>query len=186
MGANKGSEFERYICKQLTIWLTGNKKPYAFWRMPASGALATIDSLNNDLSGDVVGITPEAQRITSGFSIEIKTGYPRTNFWQLFKNNKNYDLRDFWQQCVGDAEKAGKKPMLIYRKKGQAVIVGITVTDMTDFGIFSIVPELLNTVPYLSVNFGKLPLPMVCFYDMTTFFKLVTPNKMKEFLEIDI
>jgi hypothetical protein len=171
MGAEKGSKFERDVAKFLTVWLTGKDKPYCFWRTPASGGLATIDELNASLSGDIKALTPEAEILTSVYSIELKTGYPKTSFWQHFKNIKNFPIEQFWEQCVRDAIKANKKPMLIYRKKGNHPIVGISdIIDVWD----------LIRVQSISLTFDDMKaLPRLTFYDMKEFFKVVTPEVLR-------
>jgi hypothetical protein len=170
-GKAKGSNWERDVCKFLSVWLTGQEKPYQFWRMPASGGLATIDELNADLSGDIRALTPEAELLTSVYSIECKAGYPKTSFWQHFKDIKNFPIEQFWEQCVRDATKANKKPMLIYRKKGNHPIVGISdITGMLD----------LMRAQSISLTFTDIKaLPRLTFYNMEEFFKMVTPEVLK-------
>jgi hypothetical protein len=168
---SKGSDFERYVAKFLGVWLTGKEKPYQYWRSPASGGLATINELNADLSGDIKALTPEAEILTNIYSIELKTGYPKTSFWQHFKNIKNFPIEQFWEQCVRDANKSNKKPMLIYRKKGNQPIVGISdIIDIWD----------LIRLQSISLTFDEMKaLPRLTFYNMEEFFKVVTPEVLK-------
>lgn len=174
--SGKGGEFERYISKQLTLWLTGKKKPYAFWRMPASGALATIYEGNEILSGDIIGISEEAKFFTNRLSIEAKTGYPSTSVWQHFKDIKNFGIKLFWQQCVGDALNAGKIPMLIYRKKGRQIITGIRRLDFEKY-------TPLSKLPSMSIKFRDDELPEVVFFDFVQFLEKLPPNQLKGYLK---
>jgi len=174
--SGKGGEFERYISKELTFWLTGKKKPYAFWRMPASGALATIHEQNETLSGDIIGISEEAKFFTNKISIEAKTGYPSTSVWQHFKEIKGFGIKLFWQQCVGDAINAGKMPMLIYRKKGKQIITGISRMDFERF-------TPLSQLPSMSIKFRDDELPEVVFFDFMNFLKKLPPDKLKGHLQ---
>ena len=116
-GKGKGSLWERDIAKTLTKWLTGKEKPYVWWRMPGSGAIATISEENKELSGDIMPLRPEGAFLTDKFSIEAKTGYPSSSFHKHLKGVKNDEIRLFWEQCCGDANRASKLPMLIYKKK---------------------------------------------------------------------
>jgi len=173
-GKSKGSQFERDISRSLTVWLTGQAKPYAFWRSPASGGLATISELNQDLGGDIIGLTEEAKEICSIISIELKTGYPKTSFWQHFKNIKNFNIKVFWRQCVEDAERASKLPMLIYRKKGNKPIVGVdrmTASNLVVNGSFGLlmIGSILMRFPH---DDG---LPPVELFDMKDFFDVIKP-----------
>lgn len=173
----KGGGFEREISKAFTIWLTGQEKPYQYWRMPGSGGLATLHEECKNLSGDIRALTHESSFLTEYFSIECKTGYPRTNFWQLFKQIKNYDLRDFWAQCIRDAEKANKKPMLIYRKKGQKIIVGLQWSEVE---YFSLIHKALSDKANLTARFEtKYGLPSVTFFDFYEFIEIVKPDTIK-------
>lgn len=175
-GKSKGSEWERQICKELSVWIQGTEKPYLFWRTPLSGGMATISELNKDMSGDIRSISPKSEWWP--FSVECKTGYPKTSFWQHFKNIKNFNIKDFWVQCTEDAKKPGKYPMLIYRKKNQKPIVGIN----------KIVDNLLrNKIKKLnSMEICWIDLESVTFYNMKDFFEVVNPNDIKGLLKNEI
>jgi hypothetical protein len=176
----KGGNFERDISKALTRWLSGVEKPYMYWRMPSSGGLATIHEECRGLSGDIRALHPDAEFLTDAFSIECKTGYPRVTFWQLFKCLKNFELMEFWRQACGDAERGAKKPMLVYRKKGNNVIFGISEDDST---LFEELCDDLGNKNRISMRFCNIELPTVVFYDFNEFFDMVTPALMKEFID---
>ena len=175
---SKGGLFERDVSKALTVWLTGKEKPYSYWRMPSSGGLATIHEECRGLSGDIKSLTSQAEFLTEAFSIECKTGYPRTSFWQLFKRIKGFDLREFWRQAVDDSENAGKKPMLVYRKRGKSVILGISEIDST---IFEDMSDELEHQCRLTMRFDFEELPTVSFYDFNDFLRIITPTMMRSF-----
>ena len=170
----KGSEFERDICKYLSVWLTGKEKPYQFWRMPASGGLATISEENADMSGDIRALTQEAAFVTDTFSIEAKNGYPTTDFHQHFANTKTFNIKAFWKQCIGDARISNKYAMLIFKKKGKKPIIGIesTVNDK--------IKGILISLPSMSIKFSKQEYPEIVFYDFKDFFKFITPQIIKD------
>jgi len=168
MSKAKGSQFERDVCKMLSVWIQGTEKPYLFWRMPASGGLATISELNKDLSGDIMPLDEDIKKWWP-FSIECKNGYPNTSFWQHFKGLKNFNIELFWRQCIDDAKKANKYPMLIYRKKGKKPIVGIS-----EYVYKTLRPNL----PFIALNFTGME--MLFFFDMEQFFKDISPNEIKE------
>lgn len=175
----KGGNFEREVAVELTKWLTGKKKPYVFWRMPGSGGLATIHEECKDLTGDIRAIKSYGEFLTDRFSIECKTGYPRTNFWQLFKKIKRFDIKDFWTQTCRDADKSGKYPMLIFRKLGQKKVIGIR--DLEDLTL-TFEKEELRELPTLTVRFGD-DLPPMVVYDFDDFFKIIDSNDIKKINE---
>jgi hypothetical protein len=121
----KGGDFERDTAKFLTVWLTGKKKPYKYWRMDASGGLATIHEENVNLAGDIKALDKDGQFLLDTFVIECKTGYPKTSFWQHWSSVK-FQIKEFWQKLVTVETPPNKHPMLIYRKKGRKRLVGIT------------------------------------------------------------
>lgn len=120
---SKGSSYERLLSKELTKWLTGNEKPYNFWRTHASGAIQTLDACNTGFAGDIMPITPEAHKIMNKIVIEAKCGYKNISFDKFFKDNKNDPLKEFWDQCIGETKDQPKHPVLIYKKSGFPVIV---------------------------------------------------------------
>jgi len=172
----KGGDFERDISKDLTVWLTGKKKPYKFWRMPGSGGLATIHEECVDLSGDIRSLDEDGRFLTDIFSIECKNGYPSTSFWQHFKNIKTFHIKSFWIQCCNDAEKSGKHPMLIYRKKGKNPIVGI---DLVTFSMISYRVISILKLSSIILNWNDNTSSIV-FFDYKDFFEMVKPDDIKE------
>lgn len=172
----KGGNFERDIAKDFTKWLTGKERPYMYWRMPGSGGLATIHEECSDLSGDIRSIHSDAEFLTDQFSIECKTGYPHTSFWQHFKHLKHFAIKDFWYQCVHDAYKAGKKPMLIYRRKGKQIIIGLSAASVFTLEHLS---DNLKTLAFITMRFDFEELPNVTFYDFNEFLKAVRPNDIR-------
>lgn len=103
----KDDNNERNLAKLLSNW-TGEK----FTRVPRSGGL---DWKNNDsVYGDVVCTNRDFAFV---FSVETK-------FYKSIaleeKLRRNSMVFKFWQQCVNDAERSGKEPILFIRKNGMA------------------------------------------------------------------
>jgi hypothetical protein len=165
----KGSGFEREISKFFTEWLTGQSKEYYFWRSPSSGAISTITQGNGEISGDIIALKPEGTILTGKWSIEIKTGYPSSSFHKCLKGVKNDEIEAFWKQSVGDASRSKKQPMLIYKKKGLNILVGIPSTN--DYH------ELTGHLKSITVNYGN-NLPPIQFFDMKEFFVSVKPENI--------
>jgi hypothetical protein len=173
----KGGDFERYIAKQLTVWLTGKPKPYMFWRMPASGGLATIHEECVGLAGDIRSVHKDAEFLTNIFSIECKTGYPHTSFWQHFKNIKNFNLELFWLQACGESMGSNRRPMLIYRKKGNKPLVGITEDIISELQEVDDLTEIPSVCMYWPVIKNIQPMHLFNFED---FLEAVSPDDIKE------
>ena len=172
-GKGKGSLWERDVAKTLTKWLTGNEKPYVWWRMPGSGAIATISEENKELSGDIMALRPEGAFLTDVYSIECKVGYPQSNFHKHLKGVKNDEIRLFWEQAIGDAERADKLPMLIYRKKHYNALIGISNYEGK-------LKQKLENIPSIVMTWGNYnDLPTCHFFDMEEFLNTITPEDIK-------
>ena len=168
-GKAKGSAYEREIAKTLTKWCSGQDKEYWFWRSPSSGAVSTITEGNGEIAGDIIALKPEGTFLTSKFSIEVKVGYPTSNFHKHLKKVKNDEIRDFWSQCCNDADRADKLPMLIYKKKQYNALIGVSVIN-----------DKLKEIPSLIMTWGDYnDLPICHFFDLEEFLNTVTPEDIK-------
>lgn len=168
-GKGKGSTWERDVAKLMTKWLTGTEKPYVWWRMPGSGAIATISEENKELSGDIMCLRPEGAFLTDKFSIECKTGYPTSSFHKHLKGVKNDEVKAFWIQSCGDADRASKLPMLIYKKKQYNALIGVTVLN-----------DKLRELQSITLTWGEdVDLPTCHFFDLEEFLATVSPEDIK-------
>ena len=165
-GKAKGSGYERTICKFLSKWLNGKEKPYVWWRSPSSGGLATITAQNPNLTGDIIAVLPEGNFFTDVFSIEIKSGYPKSSFHKFFKKLKNNEILQFWEQSKHDASKSNKEPMVIWKKDRKEPLV--FVTENVVLKLWSL--EKINSFR-MNVNGEKIYV-----FNMVDFFTNVTPN----------
>ena len=180
----KGGENERMVSKFLTKWLKGTEKPYMFWRQEASGGLATVHVENIHMTGDIKHLHPDAKFMTDVFSIECKTGYPKTSFWQHF-TEAEFGIEEFWKQTLEDCTKAKKHPMLIYRKKHRKWIVGINsfIQACLHERIWKlnniIVCWTQKKIPKYDPKFKQNPIQDCILYDMESFFNKVSPDDIK-------
>jgi len=93
MATSKGSNFEREICKKLSLWWSDEKRDDIFWRTSGSGARATYrrkkgkDTYGQE--GDIQAIDPIGSPLTQLVTIECKRGYSSINLTDLLdKSNK--------------------------------------------------------------------------------------------------
>jgi len=167
----KGGSNEREVSKFLTKWLTGIEKPYMFWRQDASGGLATVHIENEHMTGDIKHLHPDSKFFTDIFSIECKTGYPKTSFWQHFIDTK-FGIEEFWEQAVNDSVKGSKNPMLIYRKKHRRRIVGINRF------IRECLIDRIRGLNYIMIGWNN-SFQDCYLYDFEWFFEKVSPDDIK-------
>ena len=75
---SKGSNFEREICKCLSVWWTGGKRDDVFWRSSQSGGRATQRTKKGQKTfgsyGDIAAVDPIGQPLLKMFCIELKRG----------------------------------------------------------------------------------------------------------------
>lgn len=74
----KGANFEREICKQLSLWWTSGSRDDIFWRSSQSGGRATIRGRQGKRTagsyGDIVALDPIGETLLKHFTIELKRG----------------------------------------------------------------------------------------------------------------
>lgn len=129
----KGCTFERQLCKILSERFG---RPFA--RSPGSGAFGTVSNVDaralEVLTADI--ICPEGFE----WSVEAKHGYD-VDFWSIFSSGSGVhrgrkgdtdNLEEFWAQAIWQAERARKRPVLVYRKDGRPACC--VVKDENDFG----------------------------------------------------
>ncbi len=134
----KGSNFERDICKTLSLWWTDGKRTDVFWRTAGSGARATQRSKQNQSTfgqyGDVQATDPIGQPLIDLCTIELKRGYSHETFANLIEDSQTANAKPcmyakFIEQAKRDSKKAGslwwmlivkrdrRKPIVIYPPK---------------------------------------------------------------------
>ena len=131
--ANKGSNFEREICKQLSLWWSKNKEDDIFWRTAGSGAMAKTRSKKGKTTfgqcGDVQATNPKGQPLIDVFSIELKRGYSKNTFADLMEpsttaNAKPCQYEKFIHQaCVDHINSGSQSWMLIVKRDRKKAII---------------------------------------------------------------
>lgn len=116
-GKQKGSQFERDIAEQLSLWATGGDRGDIFWRSSMSGGRATVARKRGKLlqtqTGDLSAIHSLGEPLLNRFYIELKF-YRDLNYTGLI-TGKGY-LVEFWNNTVTEANCYNKHPMLIAKQ----------------------------------------------------------------------
>jgi len=134
-GKNKGSSFERKVCRILTKWITGKEHPEIFWRSASSGAKSTMDSIKGtatDMHGDIMAVNEEGFWFTSKFLIECKF-YKDVDIGKFLTGSGK--LRDWWNQACEDGAKANKIPLLIFKRNGSPIYIMFNSFDCRFFEV---------------------------------------------------
>jgi len=122
-GKNKGSDFERLICRRLSKWIQGSELPELFWRSASSGAKATMDHRRGKIAkmyGDIIAIDEKSYWFGDLFVIECKF-YKEFDFGKMLQ--KKGKILEWWEQVCRDAELAGKFPFLIFKRNQYPIYV---------------------------------------------------------------
>lgn len=117
-GSQKGAEFERRICKRLSLWVSEGARDDLFWRTSLSGGRATLqlrqDIINRAQAGDMTAIDPEGYALAGKCLFEYKF-YKRLRIAEgLFK--RTGEFHKFWYSTVKAAKRVDKIPILVARQ----------------------------------------------------------------------
>jgi len=121
---DKGTQFEREICKQISLWWTENERDDIFWRSSNSGGRATVRDRQSKQTfgqyGDVQATDPIGQPLIDLCTIEIKRGYGNASVGDVVDKSPTaaeQKWEKFVMQAKGDAEKAGSVAWLLITKR---------------------------------------------------------------------
>lgn len=117
-GKAKGSDFERQICRKLSLWVSNGKDSNLFWRSAMSGGRATIQLAkgikNKNQAGDISAIAHLGHKMLDEFVIECKF-YNNLAIESGFIKNRGI-LHDFWFKLCKYSKTLDKQPMLIAKQ----------------------------------------------------------------------
>ena len=133
-GKNKGSNFEREICKKLSLWWTDGQNDDIFWRTASSGGRATQRSKKKQKTfgqyGDVQATDPIGQPLIDLCNIELKRGYSSETFANLIETHQNPKVKSclyerFIKQAIMDCRirDDGSEWILMVKRDGREAIL---------------------------------------------------------------
>lgn len=171
MGAKskqKGANFERIVCRKLSLWISQNKYSDLFWRSAMSGGRATLALKSGEVAvtgaGDISSVHSLGFVLTEHFSVECKA-YKELQFRNLIYDKKS-GLPDFWVQTRGDATRQGKKPLLVAKRNNMPAVLCLDGAG---------VEALAVSEDWLRAYFYRQGMYMMLF---DTFLTHVDPNKL--------
>lgn len=135
-GKGKGSGFERAICKDLSLWITNNKKEDVFWRSAMSGGRSTValraGKKLGAQAGDISSVHKAGNAFIETFMVECKN-YQKLNFESLVKRKGK--LLEFWKIASQEASRYNKIPMLVAKQNHYPTVVCFTTQGMQKLGL---------------------------------------------------
>jgi hypothetical protein len=123
-GKQKGANFEREICKRISLWLTNGERDDCLWRSAMSGGRATVQMRKGNSirqCGDIAAVSEEGIAFTNQWYVEIKH-YKDLQLGSFFLCGTG-NLFNFWRICVREAKKYNRDPMLIAKQNARPTIV---------------------------------------------------------------
>ena len=135
-GKQKGSQFEREICKKLSLWVSNNRQEDVFWRSAMSGGRSTVAwskgvKLGNQV-GDISSISPLGTTFTSMFVAECKF-YSDLNILGLLTGTGN--LIKFWAEVRRQGKLHNKMPFLIAKQNRLPVFLCLNLGAVLVFSL---------------------------------------------------
>lgn len=129
-GKQKGATFERWVCVQLSLWLTRDTKGEGgrrdiFWRSAMSGGRATLALRKGERlarqAGDITAIDPIGLALTGKYMVECKH-YASLDL-EAFMLRDGGRLATFWRKTKAEAKKHNLLPMLIAKQRGAVLLL---------------------------------------------------------------
>jgi len=113
-GKQKGAEFERWVCKKLSLWVSGDERDDLFWRSAMSGGRATIGVKDRPAqAGDISSIDQHGHDLIKRFVIECK--FHKSIDLQQAIFGKGILIK-WWNDLDKLSDKLDKSPMLIAKQ----------------------------------------------------------------------
>lgn len=131
----KGSNWERQICRALSQWISNGKRYDVFWRSAMSGGRATIMLDKGYLAkaqvGDISSIASLGERLLDHFIIESKF-YEDLQLPRMVLKNSGF-LVDFWKELESKAVVYSKQPMLIGKQNNMPALCLLNTESLAAF-----------------------------------------------------
>lgn len=117
-GGGKGPEFEREICKKLSLWLSKGERQDLFWRSAMSGGRATLllrqGVKAKSQASDITSIDEASTKFAKKYIVECKFYKDLEPRRLIYKNDGQ--LVAFWVKVLEDANEYDKHPCMIFRQ----------------------------------------------------------------------
>ncbi len=126
-GKRKGSSFERFIAKDLSLWITKGSNEGIFWRTHSSGSLGTVGKRRLEY-GDIMAIDDLGKPLTDNYNIECRHG-KCLDLRHLIHPVKGSSIIQLINEGRTNAEATKRKPLWIIKEQGRDILVMMNLTD---------------------------------------------------------
>ena len=116
--AQKGSSYERQLCKDLSNWWTCGSDDSCFWRTAGSGGRATNRAKKGRRTtgacGDIAATCADGEPLLAAFAIEAKRGYNRLSLHDLLDSKPGGKDTDCMVNWLAQAERSRQQSGAVY------------------------------------------------------------------------
>jgi hypothetical protein len=126
--SHRGSQFERDICRKLSLWWTEGKRDDIFWRTAGSGAMATTRFKKGKKTygqdGDIHAIDPIGEPLLKLCNIELKRGYSKDTIFDCLdkpKKAKQQTYEKFMEQAIKGMENSDSKYWILITQRNRRI-----------------------------------------------------------------
>jgi hypothetical protein len=194
--SQKGSAFERKICKQLSLWWTQGKMDDVFWRTSGSGARAAVRGKAGKGStaggyGDICAMHPIGRSLLEKFVFEIKRGYNKITINDIFEGKKT-GIESFFGQASKSCQDSptATKSILIHKADRKQALLYIQMSDPDMFahnclsGYKKASDEIIPSAVVQFHSFGRnIDIEYLC-CKLDDFFRIVSPSSFCRFFGV--
>lgn len=174
LGARKGQEFERVVCKMLSLWLSNGGSQDLLWRSAASGARSTarVNATGRGIesgAGDIAAVSKEAAVFTETFCVECKS-YNDLLIQQLHYGKMKWEntrVGGWWTRAQRDADSVKKLPMLVMKGNGTDILV---VMQEPVYNVW--LGHVSDSTEDFRAPVAEFPALRICVMRLETFFRL--------------
>lgn len=186
----KGAQFERDICRVLSLWWSEQKRDDLFWRTSQSGGRATVRQQKGLRTagsyGDIAALDPEGESLLRVFTIELKRGNSHGNpFDSIESISRGGKYRPFEQvlwQAAKQAKVAGSLSWMVIQKRDfKFPLVYLDFWVVERLGLLLVRPFAQFNLLFESSEGKRLGANLGC-VRLEDFLKVVHPEDVRELL----
>ncbi len=148
VGKLKGGEWERQVCRKLSLWISEGQSDDLLWRSAMSGGRATIGLAKGikrgSQAGDISAVTSLGEQFIGVFIVECKF-YKDLQVLQGICKDTGL-LYQFWSTLVEQARMFNKLPLLVVRQNNMPPFclisyAGLEVCNLLKGNVIAVLPR---------------------------------------------
>ena len=172
----KGANFERTMCRKLSMWISYGERDDLFWRTAMSGGRATVKLAQGKKAlaqaGDMTAIDPLGMPFHELFFTEFKH-YNGLEYHQLVLGANKGRAVKFWKKTCAEAKKYDKYAFMVTRQNYLPDVLWLQEECILDV--------LVNNMAYInSYSTAKIIPVQARLFLLDTFLEVVPPEWLSQ------